>query len=717
MVTLFTVTIFWGATLLFVVQPLFGRLVLPLLGGAPAVWNTCLVFFQAALLAGYGYAHGLGTRVRAGQQMWCHAVLVVAAALCLPIAIPADWSPPTEQNPIPWLLAAAAVTVGLPFFVVSATSPLLQRWFAATNHPQAGDPYFLYAASNAGSLLALLSYPVLIEPRWGLRAQSRWWAIGYAALAVLVLACGWAARRRGATRPAASLPVATEPIRAGRRGRWVLLALAPSSLMMSVTNYISTDIAAIPLLWVVPLALYLGTFALAFARRQWLGPTAVTRLFHLLLIVVAVTLALGVTEPLTWLIPLHLAGLFAAGWMCHRELAADRPAPQRLTEFYFWIAVGGVLGGAFNALVAPVIFPAVWEYPLGLVLAAALAPRGDGSRDRRDWLYPAALLVVSAAAAWAARRLPAPDSAALLGRLAVALPAVVCYAFAKRPVRFALGLAAVLVVGAAQARWQKPTLWQERSFFGIHRVDQQGELHRLLHGSTVHGAQHRAAERRREPVFYYAATGPLGQIMAQRKPGRVAAVGLGTGVVLCYAQPGDEWTYYEIDPVVERIARDERFFTYLADTAEPVSVVLGDARLTLRHAPDGRYQTLILDAYNSDAIPLHLITREALALYRRKLGPGGWLVWHLTNRHMELEPVVAALAEDAGWVCRIQHEREISPAEAAAGKAASKWAVMAAREEDLGALATDPRWRPATARPGERLWTDDYANLFGVLRR
>jgi spermidine synthase len=717
MVTLFTLAIFWGATLLFVVQPLFGRLVLPLLGGAPAVWNTCLVFFQAMLLAGYGYAHWLATRVRAPRQVWWHGALVVAAAFCLPIAIPADWTPPVEQNPIPWLLGAAALTVGLPFFVVSATSPLLQRWFAATNHPRAGDPYFLYAASNAGSLLALLSYPVLVEPRLGLLAQSRWWAAGFAVLAGLIMACGWVARRGAAARPVASTPVASEPIRAGRRVRWVLLALAPSSLMMSVTNYISMDIAAIPLLWVVPLALYLGTFALAFARRQWPGPTTVTRLFQLLLTLVAATLALGATEPLRLLIPLHLAGLFAAGLMCHRELAADRPALQRLTEFYFWIAVGGVLGGAFNALVAPVIFPAVWEYPLGLVLAASLAPRGDGSRDRRDWLYPAALLVVSAAAVGAARLLPDSGATALLGRLPVAIPAVVAYSFVKRRLRFTLGLAVVLLVGAAQARWQRPTLWQERSFFGIHRVDQQGELYRLLHGSTVHGAQHRAPERRREPVLYYAATGPLGQIMAQRLPGRVAAVGLGTGVVLCYAQPGDEWTYFEIDPVVERIARDERFFTYLADAAAPVTVVLGDARLTLRHGPDAGYQLLILDAYNSDAIPLHLITREAVALYRQKLQPGGLLVWHLTNRHMELEPVVAALAAEAGWVCRIRNDRELSPAEAAAHKAPSKWAVMAAREQDLGALAMDPRWRPASARPGERLWTDDYTNLFGVLRR
>ncbi len=721
MIALFTATIFLSAALLFAVQPMFGRLVLPLLGGAPAVWNTCLVFFQALLLAGYGYAHLLSTYVRPARQVWVHGVVLLVALFSLPIAIPAGWTPPVDRNPVPWLLAAATMAVGLPFFVVSATSPLLQRWFATTDHPAAGDPYFLYAASNLGSLIALVGYPVLIEPRLGLGQQGWCWTVGYGGLGVLIAFCADTLLRRLAPSSTA------DPTRASRdddvsvaltwrrRLRWVLLAVVPSSLLLSVTNYISMDLAAIPLLWVVPLALYLGTFSLAFARRQLVSAAGLTRFFRLMLVLVATTLAMRATAPLPVLIPLHLLGLFAVGLVCHRELAADRPPPRHLTEFYLWLSLGGVLGGAFNALVAPVLFRSVLEYPIGLLLACVLVPgisRAD--MDRRDWLWPAYLLVGSVLLVWGVNEVPALAATGIGPRLVIAVPALVCYSFVRRPLRYALGLLVLLVAGSLQEQSGGRLLRAERTFFGIHRVVASVGYHRLSHGTTVHGLQSLDPARQREPLNYYTRSGPLGQALAGRHP-PAAVVGLGAGAVAAYAGAGERWTFYEIDPAVERLARDPQLFTYIQDCPATVEVVLGDARLTLRDAPNGHYRMIILDAYNSDAIPLHLITREALRVYLQKLRPDGVLVWHMTNRHMHLDPVVAALARDAGLVCLIQHDAHVTPEESAVGKAPSKWAVMARDAAHLGALTTDKRWQPARERPGVGVWTDDYANVFSVL--
>ncbi len=739
---LFGLAICAGAALLFLVQPLFARLALPLLGGAPAVWNTAMVFYQAALLAGYAYAH-LATRwLGPRRQALVHLAVLAVAALALPIAVPAGWTPPAGSSPVPWLLALLAVAVGLPFFAVAATSPLLQAWFATTGHPAARNPYVLYTASNLGSVLALLGYPAVVEPTLRLAAQSRLWSLGYAGLVALVAACAvgvWRATgagSRGAAGPpaiGARLPAAAPRTEAGvpappppgraRRARWVLLAAVPSSLMLSVTTYLGTDIAAIPLLWVVPLALYLLTFILVFGRRRRVPHRFWVEALPLALLPAVLVLVARANEPLAMVLLAHLLAFFVAAMVCHGELAADRPDPSHLTGFYLWLALGGVLGGAFTALAAPVVFTGIVEYPLVLVAVTLLPARpraaweGRGRREL-DIVLP---LMMGGTLLAVIRGL----EGSCLGPGAIG-PAVGtltlgCVFFARRPLRFSLALAVLLVAGSAYRGAEGQLLHAERSFFGVSRVsrDPDGQYHLLMHGTTLHGMQALEPARRREPLTYYHASGPVGDVfaaldrLAERRA--VAVVGLGAGSLACYGRPGARWTFYEIDPAVLRIASDPRHFSFLHDCPPRVFVRLGDARLVLAGAPDAAYDLIVLDAYSSDAPPLHLITLEAVRLYLSKLAPGGVLLFNVSNRHLRLAPVLGALARAAGLVARARDDAAVGPAERARGKTESHWIVMARRVEDLGALATDPRWSSVAPADGAP-WTDDFASLLTAFR-
>ncbi len=762
MLILYTLTLFLSAGLLFAVQPLFTRLVVPLLGGSPAVWNTSQAFFQLALLGGYAYAHAASRWLKSRWQIGLHLALGLAplALLILPIRVPEGWTPPTASSPLPWLLGLLTLAVGLPFFVLAATTPLLQQWFTRTGHPAAADPYFLYAASNTGSLLALLSYPALIEPNLRLTEQSWGWAGGYALLIGLIAVCGIMLWRHEATssplptpteNPSAELGVRSGELTHRRRVRWVLLAFAPVSLMLSVTTYISTDIATIPLLWVIPLAIYLLTFVLVFARKPpiphaWMvisAPLAV-----LILIWIVAAKPSGLTLPL---ILVQLVGLFIIAMLCHGELARDRPGVSGLTEFYLWLSLGGVLGGIFNALVAPLIFTSVVEYPMTLVLVGLLLPKpvqpaeqhpGRKPRQRppsrsklvipekNRWLLdlglPVLLFVVTAVILY---NFQPPVRKAEPGELALlfGLPALICFAFYRQPLRFGLGVSAILLAGMLLMNEGGQLLYAERSFFGVNRVftlqngpNSTPTHHILMHGNTLHGAQSLDSAWSKVPLTYYYPNGPLGQVFETFKndeTGRkVAVVGLGTGSIACYAQPGGlPFTFYEIDPSVERIARDVHYFKFIQDCAPETKVILGDGRLSLAAAPDGEYDLIILDAFSSDAVPVHLLTREALQLYLAKLAPGGRLAFHITSRHFTLDPVLGDLARDAGLVCRVRVD-EVRSADSAQGKTRSKWAVMARESADLGELANDPFWVLPEVKPGARVWTDDFASLLSVLK-
>ncbi len=764
---LYSLTLFTGATLLFVMQPMVGKMILPLLGGTPAVWSTCMVFFQAALLGGYAYAHALTTRLRPSRQVLVHVVALALPFAVLPLAVNPRLLRGGEANPILDVLTLLSLSVGLPFLVVSATAPLLQKWFTHTGHPAARDPYFLYAASNLGSMLALLGYPTLVEPRLHLQGsswlgQTALWSVGYGLLAVLTALCALTLWLKPAAGPAAAsaeaeaapAPVEERP-RWARRLYWIVLALVPSSLLLGVTTYITTDLAAVPLLWVLPLAIYLLTFILAFGR--W------PRLLHHLVVALALPLTLLVIFLMVsalperiWVIVLwHFGLLFVLALACHGALALDRPGPRHLTEFYLLISVGGVLGGLFNALVAPLVFSSLIEYPLMMVLACVLlaatrsAALGPGGGARR------ALLAVAAAAALAlvlysesatlrvdfaflervldlsADRVSdwLDPAERLVNKLLIyGPPLAVAWFLRRRPLHLGLALASVLLISGFVDARNSDQIRQSRSFFGVLRISRDRDpkgYTELRHGTTLHGRQSLEPSRRAEPISYYQRKGPIGQLFAEldRRPGsrHMAVVGLGTGTLAAYARPGDRITFYEIDRLVRDVAFDPAYFTYVTDArdrAVTVRLELGDARIRMeavrRDRPEERYDVILVDAFSSDAIPVHLLTREALRLYFDLLGPRGILALHISNRYLRLEPVVAALAEEGHYARMLQD----GGTDDIRGAVEASWAILARRTEDFGELASDSRWTQTRldVEPAVSAWTDDFHNLLSIFK-
>ncbi|MCA1629135.1 MAG: fused MFS/spermidine synthase [Acidobacteria bacterium] len=734
---LFAATLFISAALLFWVEPMVAKMLLPLLGGTPAVWNTCLLFFQTVLLAGYAYALFASRRLTLRQQIVAQVLLLAVATVSFPVWVsPATAANvPREGNPALWLLGRLFLVVGLPFFVLSTLSPLLQRWFTATRHESARDPYFLYAASNAGSLFALVGYPLAIEPLLALRRQSWLWAASYGALALLVALCGAVALVANSRAARAAIggeeaerhepqPIDEGALTKRRRAMWVLLAFVPSSLMLGVTTYVSTDIASLPLLWVVPLSLYLLTLIVAFARRRIVRRRWVEFVMPGVTLVFLLAYLSGATQPTWFLVLLHLLFFFVAALMCHGRLADDRPATRHLAEFYLWMSVGGALGGLFNALVAPVVFKHIVEYPLAVLIACALIPRRapDEARDpqRERWLdlgYAAALGVLAIAFALVVARVGWWTTESLA--LVVGVPLILAYLLRRRPVRFALALGAVMLGSAFYRSLDTRALLTERNFFGTLRVTQDAgsDVHWLYHGTTIHGRQSTQLSKQCEPLSYYHRTGPLASVFAafDSRPGspEVAVVGLGTGATAAYARAGQRWTFYEINPAVVRVAETPDYFTYLSycASAMPVQIVLGDARLRLADAHANAYGLIVLDAFSSDAIPLHLMTLEALDLYLSKLAPGGVVLFHVSNRSLDLHPVVADLALSRGLAALSSDDDIRNP-----DKEPSHWVAVARAAEDLAPLAGDAQWKPLAGDPARRVWTDDYSNIVGIFK-
>ena len=749
----FVVTAFLGAALLFVVEPAVGKLLLPRLGGAPAVWGTCLVFFQAALLAGYAWAHLVGSRVPRRAQPLVHALLLAAAFLSLPIRAPEDVPPPEQAFPVAWLLARLATTVGLPFVAVSATGPLVQRWYASTRR----DPYFLFAASNAGSFVALLAYPLVVEPLLPLGKQMALWSRGYAVLVALLAGCAGALWRGGEAAKTPSRQERGEGQRreGARRVRWLLLALVPSALMLGVTNFVTTDVAPVPLLWVVPLALYLAAFVVPFAERPLLAHDGVLAVLPVAVLVLAFTIVVG-SDRLLWVVVLlHFAAFFVVALACHGELARLRPAPERLTEFYLVVSAGGVLGGALVALAAPLLFPGVWEYPLALVAACALragmprmAASGGSAADfealawadanagrRPPWTararavlrvagFPAATLLVLTAALAALARAEDTWRVFVIAQLATAA-CVVAWSTRARPWRFTAMVASVLLSPMVAVVVLRP-LFLGRSFFAVHRVvdDEEERRHLYVQGTTIHGLESTDPAKRRTPGAYFHPTGPAGDVLSRiaPPPPRAALVGLGVASLASYAERGQDFTFYEIDPVVARIAEDTRLFRFIADARDRgarVDIVLGDARVRLAQAGDGAFDLLVLDAYSSDVVPAHLLTREAFAVYFRKLAPRALVLMNVSNRYLDLGRVVGAIARDAGLAARERLDdlatEEDKRAGREDGKAPSRWIVVARGSSEIDALDLPPTWHPLD--PGTtRAWTDDYVNVVGCFR-
>jgi len=802
----FAATLFVSAFLLFLVQPMVGKMVLPLLGGTPAVWSTCMVFFQALLLAGYTYAHAAPKRLGLMRQSWLHLgvlalPLVAMAAMVVvtgaPVGAIRTLAPQGSEYPFFGVVVLLLVMIGLPFFVVATSAPLLQSWFSRLGHRSSADPYFLYAASNLGSLLALVAYPAVIEPSLTLARQAWLWAAGYVLLIVLTAGCAkrlWDARHdqpeeygnRGKTSPAPPL---------GERLRWLALAFVPSSLMLGVTQYASIDIASIPLLWVIPLALYLITFIIAFGRHPaWLP--RVTELLGPVFILMLIFLMITNLKPpgFNFDLLLHFLVFTMVALFCHVELARRRPPAEHLTEFFLWVSLGGVLGGLFNALISPLIFRDLAEYPLVLIAAGLLLPARDESRSRRSLLFDLLVPVIVAGLVlvlylfmfndfpdwlsypgrdWLKAHVPPVVSVWdwLIGALDVAVkwtsehigkwtknrldvspeslekltafgfPALVAFYYVDRPLRFGLSVLAIWLVGQATLNLSS-AVHQERSFFGVLKVqfekregtgpdgmDGEYHFHKLVHGGTTHGSQFWDPPLN-IPLTYYHQTGPVGHVFDAFKEGpkakkNFAFIGLGTGSLAAYGKPGMKVTFYEIDPAVRRLSTNPEYFTFYTDCKADKQIIMGDARLMIENAPDGEYDVIFVDAFSSDAIPVHLLTKESIALYLRKLAPDGIIMLHISNRYLRLEPVCARLMQEHHLAGVIDYDTYYTPW---LGKLSSQWVALARDKEHFGPMLTQmcqdldkndqvierKAWSDLEVPKDAPLWTDDFSNLLQI---
>jgi hypothetical protein len=715
---LFVLVTLTGSFLLFMVQPLAARMALPLLGGAPNVWNSAMLIFQALLLAGYTYAHAL-TRLPLRWQAGIHLALLALAALSLPIAL-ADLPRPTPGWEVLWVPALFALTIGPVFLLVSAQAPLMQRWFAAA--PGAGNPYALYAASNLGSFAGLLAYPLWLEPRLSLGEQSGLWAIGYGVLIALIALAAWS--RWNVAAQAAAEPVEAVAARPTRRQIvfWLALSAVPSGLMLSTTSLLTTDLMAMPLLWVIPLGIYLLSFSIAFSDSgDW--ARILTR-FAPVLLLLAGSLAMisgGQANPATAIAMVGL--LFVLSVALHARLYEMRPDPSHLTLFYLVVAAGGVIGGGFTALLAPALFDWVYEHPILLLCAAALLPvRPLITRLGSYWqtgarrhAVAAVIVLVGAGLAWALADATGRGDGTMVFALIVALTLLGLAVIGARPAFVAI--VALLMVGHGGLATLRASVEGDRtrSYFGVYVIEEVdgGKFRQLSHGTTVHGRQWLDPARADEPTSYY---GPRAGIAAAldsaAADASIGVVGLGAGTLACFRQPGQDWTFYEIDPQVLAYS-DDGTFTFVRNCAPAARMVIGDARLELAKEPAARFDVLAIDAFSSDSIPLHLMTTEAFGTYQRVLADDGLLLVHVSNRFIDLAPMIAALTEATGWHGRVRADME----QQGEGLTASVWIALARSDARLGALeqASPFEWTALPA-PARRAWTDDNASIVPLIR-
>ena len=734
---LFTGTLFLSALMLFSVQPMFAKMALPKLGGSPAVWAVSMCFFQAALLAGYCYAHGLVRWLMPRDAVWVHGAVLAATCVALPIGLPSSLSEPPVGQSYVWLIGVLALGVGLPFFAVAATAPLLQAWFARTGHKDAADPYFLYGASNLGSLMALLSYPLVIEPNLGLSAQSALWGVGFVALAVLIVGCGvlmiLAAQASSSTVSHACDAGTEAGVEApaptwSDRLTWIALAALPSGMMVGITTYITTDIASAPFIWVIPLALFLVTFILVFKETMIFDFSHIQRAMPVS-IVVFVLASIAVPGAGSTLLA-ALAAFLLASLVCHRELYLARPAAIHLTEFYIWMSAGGVVGGIFAALVAPQIFSIAIEYTFLLLLSMLAVPGVVMYRaDRLDRVWVAGAVVVFVALVFGYKSLVGagflPGTLAMFSIFVLCLGAV-CWAIRHRPEQRLIMVLAVVACVLVKPG-QNLDVFIERSFFGTVRVAEtpDGQHRLMLHGTTMHGAE-RIRTKDGTPVaqpapgtYYHIGSAMQRSVVVMREEAnaaghalRTGVVGLGSGSLACYSQPGETWRMFELDPLVARVAQDEKLFRFMPRCLPGNEVVIGDARLTVGREPSRSMDLLVIDAFSSDSIPAHLITREALELYLSKVTEGGLIVVHISNRHLDLGPALAATAatipglravDVMTWPPKVRFDNQ-----------AARVVFMTKNTALADRIAAWPDARPMAAGHNEP-WTDDYSDLLSAL--
>jgi hypothetical protein len=687
--------IFSSAFLLFEVEPLIAKIILPWFGGAAAVWTTCLLFFQVVLLLGYLYAHLLTRSFRPRTQGRVHALLLAVSLLALPILPKDSWKPTGLENPALRILLLLGVTVGLPFFLLSSTSPLLQAWYAQRRAGSA--PYRFYALSNAGSLLALLSYPVLVEPMLSTSHQAFGWSLAYAAVVVLCAAVAVSLRDELASgRPPTDPPPSAAPRPDWKtQTLWVALAACGSALLLAITNHVSQNIAAVPFLWVIPLSLYLLSFILCFEGRAWYQRGFFLRMLGVALGGMTYALASSFNNaPLFVLIPLFCVGLFVCCMFCHGELARLKPEPAHLTSFYLMVSLGGALGAVFVALLAPHLFSGYYELQIALASCAVLVlvvnRRDPGNQFYKARWQPAWLVLVALVAAVVASLfVTAWDQAA----------------HARRMVRNFYGVLSVLDLVGPNAVLVQGTALQP--------LDEDARLRKLMNGTIDHGLQFLAPARRRQPTSYFGPDSGVGlalKALGERGPLRAGFIGLGAGTLAAYGRPGDRFTFYEINPLVVQIAHQE--FSFLQDSQAGIEIVPGDARLSLEREDAQGFDLLVVDAFSGDSIPVHLLTRQAFALYFRHLKPDGVLAVHVSNKYLYLQPVVEGAAAWLGKKAMVI----VSDADGRKGIYRAQWILLSGQEAFFSRPEIEKAGKLLAATSNSQLWTDDYSSLYRILK-
>lgn len=743
MLYLYGAAIFLSACLLFIMELLYAKMILPFLGGSPSVWITCNVFFQFALLVGYLYAHFIVNKLKANKQVMLHIILLMIPIALLPVAIPQSWQRPSEHNPVLWVLSIMIVTVGFPFTILSTSSPLLQQWFAYTRHKYRNDPYFLYAASNIGSFTGLIGYLLLIEPNLSIAKQNIYWKYGYIFLAVMIALCGAAilfTKRDDASAAeysddSSSAIISDKPITLKRKLYWIILAFIPSSLMLGLTTHITVDIASVPLLWVIPLGLYLLSYVIAFSKHIYIPQRILIKLLPILVIIQTVVF-IGLPFKMVSIFIVPMLTFFVAAIVCHRELVLDRPSANHLTLFYLLMSVGGMLGGIFNALLAPVIFNSIAEYPIVLVLAcvvciyAGIYRYDKNNIDKVKIVYEDSIFIIGISAAaflvlYIIRTLRFSfDSYESM--LLLAIVGVLIYITSKYPMRFGIILGLVLFILNTDPMKSENVLYKNRSFFGVIKVEKLpiSNLNKLVHGTTLHGAQFMDPQLRNLPLTYYFRSGPIGDLFntfsGVNEKENIAVVGLGTGCISSYVNVNQNMTFYEIDSSVRDMAMNPKYFTYLTDAKSRganVDVVIGDARLKIAEAPNAFYDMIVLDAFSSDSIPVHLCTQQALQLYLSKLKPDGILVYHLSNRYLDLLPVIGNMLIAASLESYVFIDDNISEDESRMWKTRSSWLVSARKQSDFQGLTDNESWIPVLYNKDKQIWTDDFSNILSILKK
>ena len=777
----FSLTLLVSSFLLFLVQPMIGRMLLPSLGGTPAVWNACVLFFQATLLGGYAWAHYGPPKLGMRNHMLVHLCLLGLVCFLLPMQLVEDWAVPVNSNPLGWLIGQLVVCVGLPFFVISSSAPLLQRWFGVLGKEGESEPWFLYAISNTGSLVALISYPFLFERHLGLTDQGWFWTGGFMLLAIMFAGCAFMTLQRAPRELLARSSVKENaiPLRWSKRFKYIVLAAIPSSLMLGVTTVVSTDVGSFPLMWSIPLALYLLTFVFVFAKRTLIPHRWLIYIMPLLLLLMPLISLIGAGEYPIELITIHFGVFFIVAMVCHGELSRLRPPVSQLTEFYLMMSIGGVVGGAFNAIFAPVLFNGILEYPLMLIAACWVLPRRDLDQAKqatqklasdsagsiqslleRVWKQIGFGPVLVAACLFVAWLVVGSIEVPTLVRIALGfgIPAVICYTFVNVPKRFAIGYTC-LALACPGLLNTRDVITKERGFFGVNEVAliEDGEFRILVNGQTVHGKQRTSESINPEPLSYYHKNGPIGDVFefygGNQK--RIAAVGLGVGSLAAYCHSGQTFDFFEIDPVVCRIAQDERFFNYLSSAQGEVNLILGDARIQLDSirermragdesnagtgmtqvsfsttdekslsiepadsikSRESYYDLMVMDAFGSDAVPLHLMTAEAVQLYLDLLDENGLLVFHVSSKFIDFEPIGAGITEQFGLSSAIKVDLPTEETRKIEGRNSCVYMLMS-RDADLVSKFLDSGrgWRKIDSSK-KLFWTDEHANVLDVMK-